>query len=214
MQLRIYGDLQTFVSLDTFQQEHGLPDDFGVAHFQPKDWQGLGKIDHAQADMNRLRQYVLDAIPTQVAVTDWLAHLPMLAAAFESALHEANAHVGLKEQEIAFAVAGFGDVCSAYAFELVRAKMTASAPPDFSRLYAEWLYGTVGVGGTIYDYVHHGQTWRVRVITHAYGRVGLMIETPSAVYYVADKGLACPAESFMQSMLQAVAQHMMDNTLA
>lgn len=212
MTLRVNGQLQTFEPLADFRDRYGLPDTFGVNTFQPKDWAGLGEIAPAESGLPRLRQRVVEAVPQEVAATDWLVQVPELAAAFEQALHEANAHIGLKAEEIAFAVNGFGDVCSAYAFALARATMMGTEASPFDTVYTDWLYGTVSLGGTDYTYAYRGQTWHIRVVLHAYGRVGLRIENRDGVHFVMDKTLACPAEGFMYLLLREVGAQMLAAT--
>lgn len=207
MQLMIDGVRGDFVPLADFQAAHGLPPLFGVATFQPKDEAGLGRIDGAGAALGGVRAAVVAAVPAAVPAADWLAVVPVLAMTFEAALMAANTQVGLREAEIAFAVGGFGDVCSAYGLALFRAVATRQPPPSFDLVYGDWLLGTVRTAEAV-PYVHQGETWRVRVVYHAYGRVGLVVETPGGAHYVADKALACPAEGFMLGMLRAVAAKM------
>lgn len=210
MELRINGQPQTFIPLAQYKRQHSLPTDFGVAAFQPKNWTGLGSLDRAGAALHTLSEQVLAAVPAHVPPRDWLAQVPRMAAAFEAHLRQINPQIGLRDDEIAFAVNGFGDVCSAVAFALARADLTHSPPPPFEQIYAEWLFGTVAVGGAIYDYTHQGEAWQVQVVSHAYGRVGLVIYRPDGVDYVVDKALACPAEGFMARLLADVGARMLE----
>lgn len=209
MELSINGQTQTFTPLASYKQQHALPDDFGVMHFQPKDWAGLGSIDRAGPALHTLAERVLATVPPGVAPHDWLAHIPALAATFEAELRAINAHIGLRDEEIAFAVNAYSDVCSAVAFALARAALTHRAPPPFEHIYAEWLFGTVALGGAVYVYAHQGEAWQVQVLSHAYGRVGLAIYRPGGVDYVVDKTLACPAEGFMARLLADVGARLL-----
>lgn len=207
MRLKMNGQAQDFMPLPDFRVAHDLPDTFGLAYFQPKDEVGLGSIDGAGAVLGAVRGAVAEAVPGAVPAADWLGVVPRLAATFEAALVQANAAIGLREAEISFAVGGFGDVCSAYALALFRAQVTRQPAPDFDAVYADWLWGTVRTAGAV-PYDHGGVTWQVRVVYHAYGRVGLMVTMQDTTTYVLDKALACPAEGFMQGLLRAVAAKM------
>ncbi|MEL7234615.1 MAG: hypothetical protein AAGK74_08965, partial [Chloroflexota bacterium] len=76
-----------------------------------------------------------------------------------------------------------------------------------------WLNDSVTVSGNYYDYQHHEATWTIRVVLHAYGRVGLVVQMPTACYYVVDKQLTCPAEGYMAGLLEAVAEKMIAATI-
>jgi hypothetical protein len=213
MQLEIHGIPRTFIPIAVFRQQHGLPATFGVDTFQPKDWAGLGSIDGATDALNRVRDMTLAGVPSQVNVTAWLGHVPEMTATFEMALVRANDAIGLREDEIVFATNGFGDVCNAYAFALVRSTVTDKPAPDFDTVYREWLYGTVSLGGVRYPYLHNDATWTVRTVHHAYGRVGLEVDMGEQTVYVVDKALACPAEGFMVGLLRAVVAAMTAATI-
>lgn len=208
MQLEIDGIPCEFVPLKAFAAQYDLPASFGTAYFQPKDWHGLARLDDAGDALNMLRERTLAAVPAGVPASDWLHHLPALTHAFEAHLNAINGQVGLAPQEIAFAVGGFNDVCSAWAFALLRAQLTHSPPPAFEPVYAQWLQDSVQLSGSVYEYTHHGELWRVRLVLHAYGRVGLQVRTPQQTHYVVDKTLACPAEGFMARLLAQVAAQM------
>lgn len=212
MELRIGQDTVLFVSLAAFREQHALPDAFGISMFQPKEYAGLGSIDRAGSALNSVREAMLAALPNSMAATDWLDFLPGYSARFEAELHRINDQVGLREEEIAFAVSGFGDVCVAVAYAILRAAMTKGDPPVFEMIYREWLNDTVSVGGVTYEYTHQDVIWFIRVVSHAYGRVGLEVRMPTQVIYVADHALACPAEGFMQGLLAAVGRQMMAAT--
>jgi len=207
MQLTIDGERRVFESLADFRVTYGLPASFAVAAFQPKDEAGLGSIDGAGATLGRVREAVVVAVPERVPAAEWLVLVPQLAVTFEGALVQANPQIGLREMEISFAVSGFGDVCSAYGLALFRAQATRQPLPDFDAVYTDWLLGTVRTASAV-PYDHAGATWQVRVVYHAYGRVGLVVETPDGAHYIADKALACPAEGFMLGLLRAVAAKM------
>jgi hypothetical protein len=155
-QFLIEGQIRDFIPVKDFRAAHGLPPAFGVAWFEPKDYAGLGRIDHAGAELNAVRQTVLAAIPARMPLQGWMGFLPQLVALFERSLYDINAQVGLKDVEIEFAVAGFGDVCQALLYAMLRGNA------DFRQVYAEWLNSSIRLYGQPYDYEHEGQTWRHR----------------------------------------------------
>jgi hypothetical protein len=213
MRLTIEGQPRAFVPIKDFRARFDLPPAFGVALFEPKDYAGLGRIDRAGAELNAVRQAVLEAIPAQMPLQNWMAFLPELTALFRRKLYDINPHVGLKDVEIEFAVAGFGDVCQALLYALLRARAGGAPLPDFHQIYGEWLDSSARVFGEIYDYTHEGQTWRVRLVAHAYGRAGLMVDTGAETHYVYDPSLGCPAEGFMAALLGDVAERIIAATV-
>ena len=167
----------------------------------------MGRIDHAGAELNRVRAAMLDALPAHMTPRDWLTFLPDYTHLFEQQLYEINAQVGLKDVEIEFAVAGLSDVCQAVAYALVGGGLK-----PFHEIYADWLDSTVKVFAQIYPYSHHDQLWEIQIFAHAYGRAGLIVHTPETTYFVHDPALACPAEGFMASLLNDIAARMIAAT--
>jgi hypothetical protein len=212
MQLMIADEPRTFVPIQSFRVRFSLPDTFTMNNFQPKSWDGLAAIDNAGEALADLHQQTVAAVPENVPAADWLSRVPRMASAFEVALVGVNDDIGLREPEIAFAVGGFGDVCSAYGLALFRAVVTHQPTPDFDEVYREWLDGTVRVGPRI-PYRQDDTSWTLRVITHAYGRIGLVVDTGAETVYVSDKSLACPAESFMFRLMRDVGARMAEVTL-
>ena len=74
-----------------------------------------------------------------------------------------------------------------------------------NEIYRNWLYDSVRLSTQEHEYQHENGTWRVHIINHAYGRVGLQVDTSEAVLYVVDKGLTCPAEGYMLALLADLA---------
>lgn len=208
MRLSPDGEPREFVPVKAFRAAHGLPPAFGVSLFEPKDYTGLGSIEAAGAQLNRVRAAVLNALPARLAALEWLAFLPQLNTLFASQLYAINDVVGLKDVEIDFAVGGFSDVCQAFAYALVRAGSERKPPPTFDAVYGDWLNSTIRISHTVYTYPWHGQEWQIQVVTHAYGRAGLIVTTPTETHYVHDPALGCPAEGFMASLLREVAERM------
>jgi hypothetical protein len=207
MQFLIDGQARTLTPLKDFRAQHGLPPAFKVSRFEPKNYASLGSIERAGAELNAVRRAVLEAIPPRLTQEALFAHvLPQLEHVFEAQLYTINAVVGLKEVEIGFAVSGFADVCRAWGYAAVRARLAKAPLPDFNHVYAEWLYSSIRVSQTLHPYPHEGQVWQVQVLTHAYGRFGLVVHRSAETQYVYDAALACPAEGYMLTLLSEVVE--------
>jgi hypothetical protein len=207
MNFLIDGQPRTLSPLKDFRAQHGLPPEFKVSLFEPKDYAGLGNIERAGADLNAVRHLVLASIPPHVTqATLFSDALPRLERVFEQQLYAINPVVGLKDVEIGFAVSGFADVCRAWGYAFVRARIDKTPLPDFNHIYADWLYSSIRVSQTLHPYAHQGQTWQIQVLTHAYGRFGLVVHSGQAAHYVYDAALACPAEGYMLTLLSEVVQ--------
>ena len=204
MELQINGQLQHFKPIRSFCATFGLPGDFSIALFQPKNDTGLGSIDKAQAQLTSLHNEVLAAVPRQPPLEGWTAFSIKLQLLFQAQLREANSHIGLKASEITYAVAGFADACQAVIYEASKAQMMGRELPVFPQIYMKWLNNTVEVSHKVYDYAHNNEAWKIRTIKHIYGRIGLMIEAPNTIHYVQDMHLACPAEGFMYILVRDV----------
>lgn len=200
------------IPIKTYRETHNLPDTFDVALFQPKTYAGLGSIDHAGAALNQVRDALLTGLPGGSDLQAWLGHIPTLAEQFRHQLNTINVQVGLGESEIDFAVGGLRDVTEAYVWALLRARLTHEADPPFDAVYGQWLADSTRVAPTEHEYTHNGETWRVQVITNAYGRVGLVVTRPGATDHVASSTLACPAEGYMMTLLREIAAHIATTT--
>lgn len=207
IQLSINGNPQVFIPIKVFRTRHNLPETFSLNTLQPKTRPDLAKIDRAGPLLIEVRDRLLAAMPTVTSPTDWLAIIPQIAVRFEAELYRINADVGLREEEIAFAVNGFTDVLSAMAFAIIRAKLTHHTMPVFEAVYHQWLDDSLSIGGAI-QYPHQNTIWTLRIITNAYGRIGLEVNTTQATYYVLDKSLACPVDGYMMQLLQKLTHHM------
>lgn len=212
--LRLDGQTIILIALRTFREQHQLPAAFGVATFEPKDTRGLARLDGAGPALTRLQKDVLAALPPRVTLPDLLAQCERLQRAFERALWAINAEVGLKDVEVDFAVAGFGDALHAYAYALIQARTTQQETPAFGEVYRQWLNEGVRLSQRVHTYQHQGADWQVRVLNNVYGRIGLAIQHGDTLSYVADVRLACPAESFMASLLGACAAHLAQHLTA
>ncbi len=209
MHLTIEGESRPFIAIKDFRAAQSLPSEFGVAFFEPKDYSGLGRIDHAGVELNRVRAALLDALPERMDVRGWLAFLPGYAQLFESQLYTINAQVGLKDVEIEFAVAGLSDMLHHLAYALLRGGVNNVL---FCQVYSEWLDNSLKVFSQVYMYTHQGQAWQVQIIAHAYGRAGMVIRTREETHYVYDATLGCPAEGFMATLLADIGARMLAAT--
>lgn len=205
MRLTIRGIPQQFTDIKTFRTAQGLPDDFSVAIFEPKDYTGLGRVDRAGNALTEVKQATLNAIPQQLSLRAWLTFLPVVTAAFEEKLRAVNPRIGLRDIEVEFAAAGFQDLCSTLIFALMKAHTEGTPPPDFLEVHAAWLDTTARTLHTVYLYQHKGEDWQVQTVYHAYGRAGLIVHTPTATHYIHDSALGCPAEGFMLTLFMQVA---------
>lgn len=212
MRLQINGILREFIPIKQFRQQHGLPDDFGVAWFEPKDFSGLAAIDQAGTALNHLRQQVLAAVPNSIKLAQLPVTLDHLQQQFRTELNAINDQVGLKDVEIEYAVAGFADVNQALLYELLRHQRASAARPDFATVYHTWLNHSVRVASTSHTIVHNQSHWSIQIVNHAYGRVGLMAHVDGkTTHYVHDSIYACPAEGFMFTLLAELANKIMAN---
>jgi hypothetical protein len=209
MRLTIDGQPRQLTPIKDFRAAHSLPSEFGVALFEPKDYTGLGRIDHAGAELNTVRAALLDALPVHLPARDWLAFLPDYARLFEEKLYAINAQVGLKDVEIEFAVAGLSDVLHQVAYALLRGFTPPPAREFFHTIYSQWLDNSVKVFSESYSYDHAGQAWQIQLIAHAYGRAGLVVRTTGEIHYVYDPALGCPAEGFMTALLAEIVGRML-----
>lgn len=207
MRLTIDGIPYTFVPIKEFRAAHNLPPAFGINLFEAKDYAGLGRIDAAGSHLNALRDNIIEALPPRLPPMQWLNEVAAVTRQFQKYLYHINDHVGLRDVEVEFAVAGFSDVLQVYAYALARAEAARSPIPDFRVLYEEWLFGTAKVFNERHAYMIDDQPCTVRVVAHAYGRIGLLIHA-AQTYAVYDPVLACPAEGFMSGFLAEITHHM------
>ncbi len=212
MELLIENQRQTFTPIREFRIHYKLPSDFGIGMFEPKDYTGLGRVDRAGGELNIVRQAVLDAIPTEIPLSAWMDFLPQLEQLFSNKLHEINPQVGLKEEEIEYAVAGFRDVCQALVYAMIRARAAGTSLPDFHHVYYDWLSETARISSHVHHYIHHSEIWAVQVLHHAYGRTGLVIWMDDGTHYVQDNTLGCPAEGYIAALLGEVAERILAAT--
>jgi hypothetical protein len=204
MQLTIDGLPQNFVPIKHFRAEYGLPDDFGVRYFEPKDYTGLATLDHAGEALNHLRDELIATLPRHVRLPELMPLLDALRGNFESELRAMNAMVGLREPEIGFAVAGLGDMLQTWLYALIQSHATKQPSPDFQTIYDDWLQQSVRLSSMQHDYTHHTARWHIQIVNHVYGRVGLQVTMGDVAVYVQDARDACPAAGFMLNLLRDI----------
>lgn len=207
MHLTIDGISYLFIPIKEFRAAHNLPPSFGIGLFEDKDYTGLGSIDSAGNVLNELRDSILEALPKRLPPLEWLNEVDSITRHFQKYMYHINDRVGLRDVEVEFAVAGLSDVLQVYAYALARTAATHSPMPEFRDLYAEWLFGTTRVYSTCHPYILDDAPCTIRIIAHAYGRIGLLINA-SRTYAVYDPILACPAEGFMTGFLMEITNHM------
>jgi hypothetical protein len=200
MRLIIDNAERELIPIKDFRQAHALPESFSVALFEPKDFSGLAALDHAGQEMNQLRQGVLDLLPTTIPKYDLLELAEGLQAAFRAGLYAINGQIGLKIEEVEFAVAGFGDMLRNWVYALFARRA------DFKAIYYQWLNDSIRVSQNLHEYSHQGQLWRVNILNHAYGRMGLKLQIGEDVYYLADSVYSCPAEGYMLGLLGEICE--------
>jgi hypothetical protein len=205
MLLTIDNQPREFVSLRTFREAHGLPAAFGMTLFKSKNYEGLGRIDGSGTELQAVRDAMLDAMPQTQPKEGWFGLTMALQLLFRRKLIEVNEQIGLKHSEIDYAVNGLGEVCQAIIYGAISAILKGQPPPAFEDVYNRWLSSTVLLSRVLYRYPHRGEVWQIQPVQNAYGRVGMVVHTPSATHYVHDTRLSCPAEGFMVSLLHEMA---------
>lgn len=199
MQLVIDGVAHEFTPIKAFRAMHHLPDNFGVAHFEPKNYSGLGSIEHKGSELNFMREMVVESLPSDMTPHQWMNFLPTLEKTFRR--HLLLSGTGLREFEVDFAVAGLHNVCQAMIYAKIQASAQQKPVASFEEIYDTWLQSTVRISQNAYPY----NDWRVKMVNHAYGRIGLMIQAGDETYYVLENSLACPAERFMHDLLREIS---------
>lgn len=213
MQLTLDSNTHIFIPLATFRSERGLPDEFNLAYFEPKDWQGLGSLDGSGKALATIRQRLLEAIPPVITLAELIPQVQRLTNLFQLELAAINPQIGLRDVEVEFAVAGLADVLQSVAYRLIQLSHTYPHEPDqirlhfdFAAIYQSWLDASARVSAAGYRYSYNDVQYEVHIVYNAYGRVGLKVQVADEIFYVADMALACPASNFMPDLCDAVAQ--------
>lgn len=203
--ITINGEPHSLVPIRVFRTAHHLSDSFGIGLFEFKDYTGLAALEQAGADLQTLRAHVLAALPHTTERRHLLNQVERLEQIFESALRMINPRIGLREPEIEFAVAGFGDFCRQWAYTLIGAQ---GETRDFDTVYMDWVNASLRVTQQEHTYIYSGETWTIRILNSLYGRIGLEVRTPNQTAYVVDTSYACPAEGFMVGLLREVSNRL------
>jgi hypothetical protein len=214
MQLIINNHPQTFIALQTFRTRWGLPDDFATACFEPKEWTGLGSVEGSGQALAAIKHRILDVVPAVVQVSNLIPVVDILSTTFRRELETANEQIGLRQVEIDFAVAGFHDLLQAIIYRLIHLvhmgqgdMVKVHSQFDFREIYLTWLSDSVRISTRVHTYVNGEQSFEVRIIYNAYGRIGLeVLAVDGQRYYVADMSLACPASGYMETLTEQVTQ--------
>lgn len=208
MQFTINGQQQTFIPIKTFRDTYQLPSDFSVAFFEPKDFTGLAVMDKAGTILQELRQALLEAIPDKITMNELLSCVDTLREMFRAGLYGSNQLIGLKPEEVDFAVSGFGDMLTHWAYALIQSRETQA---DFNHVYHQWVQNSLRITQTIHNYEHHNEQWQIQIVNHVYGRMGLMVKMLTTEIYVLDGIYACPAQGYMQNLLTELGEKIAEN---
>lgn len=217
MQLTINNHPRTLLPIQQFRLDWQLPETFGVAYFEPKDWRGLGSLEGAGPALTDLRQAVISAVSDLQKPLDLLQAVVDLTHLFEQQFRIVNEEVGLQAVEVDFAVAGFKDILDTVAYDLFALQIAHKQNPDrlqaafnFDHAYRKWLDASVQLSSKIHPYRHNAHQFEVQVIYYSYGRVGLQvkIDHDNETVYLLDTSLACPASSYMKTLCEDVADQL------
>jgi hypothetical protein len=213
MHLTIAGYTHTFIPLQIFRSQWGLPDDFNLAYFEPKDWQGLGSLEGSGKALAIVRQRMIEAVPQTIILAQLISQVEALTNLFYRELAAINSQIGLRDVEVDFAVAGFADVSQSVAYHLMQLSHVYRHDPtqiplnfDFLAIYQSWLDASARISATTHLYVHENVGYEVQIVYNAYGRVGLKVQVFDEITYVIDMALACPAANYMMDLCGEVAQ--------
>lgn len=190
-----------------------MPANFGVAHFEPKQFAGLASLDRVGASLGQLRTRVLDAIPAKTTLMAMPTLFDDLRTLFRRELTAINDRIQLKPAELDFAVAGFGDANQAFFYALVRQQSdTAHWQAEHTKaIYHQWVAESARLSQTVHAYPHNGVMWQVQIVNYVYGRIGLQVtHDDERVSYVLDGVYACPARAYMTTL----AHEVMDTVIA
>lgn len=212
MELMLDGQRHTWLALQNFRLQQGLPDDFGVAYFEPKNWEGLGSISGSGKLLASMKQNIMAGVPSALKLPELFPLGEALTNLFHQEFVTINPHIGLQEVEVEFAVAGFSDIMRGVAFKLIQLSQAyqqnlavVQRDFDFEAVYQGWLDDATRLSSLVHPYPHGEVTYQVQVIYNPYGRVGLKVQVNGEVYYVADLELACPAASYMHELCGDIA---------
>lgn len=206
MDIIINHQRHTLTPIRQFRMDYHLPDNFGVAHFEPKDFTGMASIDGAGDALDGLRQAIVDIVLPRTTPIPTFETIEKIVHQFETTLRAVNKHIGLRDVEIGYATSGFGDVLNTWLYEQMRAYQTKSSPTPFDQIYADWVANSGRRSEKMYVYPHQNVEWGIRLLNNAYGRMGLQVDMPDKTAYVHDTTYLCPAEGFVHQLLRDVVK--------
>jgi hypothetical protein len=213
MRLEIDGEWHDLVPLAAFRTRFQLPQNFGIALFEPKDYTGLGCLSHAGDALQRLQHETLTSISSNLQWIDLFQVLNLAQQAFETALVAVNPSVGLRPVEIDFAVSGFDDLCQRFSYELIRLNALHLPISDDlpQTIYHDWLNSSVRVSSQKHIYSHQGMVWQLQILNTIYGRVGFRVQLPDdEMVYVHDSLYTCPADDFMLRLFMQLTKKVIE----
>lgn len=212
MKLKIDGQQRLFIPLALFRAEWGLPADFGITYFEPKDWP-VGTVDAAGRALGEIKREVLQAVPRTMSGAELLMQPQILATTFRERLVQVNYHIGLTEVQLDFAVDGLQNVLQSVAYHLIQLERISQgnvesgrAPFDFENLYQTWLDESGQLFANSYFYQQGERRFEIKIVSYVYGRLGMRIEVEGQIYYVLDMTLACPAWGYMGELCRELAE--------
>jgi len=206
MDIIINHQRHTLTPIRQFRLDYHLPDNFGVAHFEPKDFTGMASIDGAGDALDSLRQAIVDIVLPRTTPIPTFETIEKIIRQFDKALRTVNQHIGLRDVEIGYATSGFGDMLNAWLYEQMRAHQTKSIAMPFDQVYADWVANSGRRSEKMYVYPHQNMEWQIRLLNNAYGRMGLQVDMPDKTVYVHDTAYLCPAEGFVHQLLRDVVK--------
>jgi hypothetical protein len=208
MRLIINGVEREFTPIKAFREQYQLPQHFGIHLFEPKDYTGLGTIEHAGSEMVKMRDAIVRDAARPRSLAEWMRYALDLTDLFRRQLQLINDVVQLKDVEIDFAAAGLSDVLQAIIYAIIRARAAQQTPPTFASIYNTWLNSTVKISQMTHFYPYAANvSWEIHIVTHVYGRAGLIVRTADSTHYIYDPSLGCPAEGYMESLLSEIAAY-------
>lgn len=208
MLLIIDGQPRLFVPIRQFRRLNRLPDEFGIPLFRWKEQVAISGFAHMQDKLHEIRVAVLRTLFQGKGNLSWLSFALKLELVLRKRLLELTSDSELSRLEAEFTAACFGDLCATYVYSCLRARAGERSIPYFQSVYLDWLSETVRISQLVHCYVHDGALWRIQVVTHAFGRVGLIVDTAEDIHYVEDNEEASPAARFLVSLLVEVAAQM------
>jgi hypothetical protein len=195
--------LHEAVPLAAFRMAHGLDERFGLAHLDPKDFDGLGSavgITFAHFwEPILAAQRLIPALPDEAA----LRRAAQLAIdTFDQTLTVLNAQVKLTPEQAEFAVAGFADLLWACVYALLDRRQ----PPDLEARVEASIAASLHRVGLPQTIAAGGAVWQVTSVATLYGRVGLLVERDGQRWLVADSVYTCPMAQVMTRLVLATAR--------